>query len=61
MKRALLYAAVLAFGASEASAQLPVGAKAPEIEAKAWFNGPAGESLSDLRGRVVFIEMWATW
>ena len=60
MKRALLCASVLAFGATEANAQLPVGAKAPEIQAKEWFNEPAGQSLAALRGQVVFIEFWAT-
>lgn len=55
-------ALTLALGlASPLAAQLPVGARAPEIEASAWFNEPAGTSLQDLRGRVVFIEFWATW
>ena len=61
MKRLLLMSTLFAFGASEAAAQIPVGSKAPEIEAKAWFNNPAGQTLKELRGRVVFIEMWATW
>ena len=61
MRRAFLCAAALLWGASMASAQLPVGAPAPEIEAKTWFNEPAGTSLEDLRGRVVFLEFWATW
>lgn len=61
MKRALLCTAALLCGATSATAQLPVGAQAPEIEAKDWFNDPVGTSLKDLRGRVVFIEFWATW
>jgi thiol-disulfide isomerase/thioredoxin len=47
--------------ASPLAAQLPVGSQAPEIEAGEWFNEPVGTSLEDLRGRVVFIEFWATW
>lgn len=60
MKRALLIAAILAFGSSAAMAQLPVGMKAPEIKVGEWFNYPSAQSLEDLRGRVVFLEFWAT-
>lgn len=42
-------------------AQAPAGSWAPEIEARDWFNQPPGTSLADLRGRVVFLEFWATW
>lgn len=37
-----------------------VGEPAPEIEIKDWINGDAA-TLSDLRGRVVLLEFWATW
>ncbi len=37
-----------------------VGAPAPEIEIKDWINGDPA-TLSDLRGRVVLLEFWATW
>jgi hypothetical protein len=57
----LLFLALSFGGAQAAAAQLPVGATAPEIEGKDWFNGPAGTSLAELRGRVVFLEFWATW
>lgn len=60
--RMLFLSLVLALcGAQSAAAQLPVGAVAPEIEGKDWFNDPAGTSLAELRGRVVFLEFWATW
>jgi thiol-disulfide isomerase/thioredoxin len=37
-----------------------IGQPAPEISVKQWINrGPA--SLSELRGRVVLLEFWATW
>jgi thiol-disulfide isomerase/thioredoxin len=37
-----------------------IGQKAPEISVKNWIiQGPA--TLSDLRGRVVLLEFWATW
>lgn len=64
MVRTLLPAAVLAAAvfAGSAEAQIGVGSVAPEIEAKEWFNPPAGgTSLEELRGRVVFVEFWATW
>lgn len=51
----------VALMATPLAAQLPVGSPAPEIEAGEWFNDPAGTSLEELRGRVVFIEFWATW
>jgi thiol-disulfide isomerase/thioredoxin len=37
-----------------------VGRPAPEIEIKDWINGDA-VTLSELRGRVVLLEFWATW
>ncbi|MDP6941596.1 MAG: hypothetical protein QGH51_06165 [Planctomycetota bacterium] len=43
-----------------ATAQMQSG-WAPEIEVKKWANEPVGTSLADLRGRVVFLEFWATW
>jgi len=53
--------AAVALCAAPLAAQLPAGSPAPEIEASAWYNDPAGTSLEELRGRVVFIEFWATW
>ena len=37
-----------------------IGQKAPEISVKEWINGEP-VTLSDLRGRVVLLEFWATW
>ncbi len=58
-----LSAAALAALPAVAAAQTPapVGSWAPEIEARDWLNDPPGTSLEDLRGRVVFLEYWATW
>lgn len=55
-------ALTMALLAPTAQAQLGPGAPAPEIEVKSWLNAPAeGTNLEDLRGRVVFLEFWATW
>jgi len=61
MKRVLLPLLASVCFTALASAQLPVGAKAPALDAKEWFNQPAGLDVEDLRGRVVFVEFWATW
>lgn len=62
MRTFLLSALLLAASAGDASAQLGPGASAPEIDAKEWWNAPdAGTTLEALRGRVVFLEFWATW
>ena len=37
-----------------------VGKPAPEIKAAYWINTP-GLKLSDLTGKVVVVEFWATW
>lgn len=60
MRFSLLAVLALGLGAGSLPAQEP-GTPAPEIEARNWFNEPPGTSLEDLRGRVVFLEFWATW
>ncbi len=47
--------------APSSQAQIWVGADAPDFEAKSWFNEPPGTNLEELRGRVVYMEFWATW
>jgi len=37
-----------------------VGQPAPDFEL-AWMNHEGGETLADLRGRVVLLEFWRTW
>jgi hypothetical protein len=64
MKRVFLSFVALICCSVFANAQLPVGSKAPRLDAKEWFNEPKGLDLTDLdnlHGRVVFIEFWATW
>ena len=55
----ILLAAALA---PAASAQVWVGGPAPDIEVDQWFNGIDGaETISELRGKVIMLEFWATW
>jgi thiol-disulfide isomerase/thioredoxin len=44
-----------------AAAAQSVGSMAPEVDAKEWFNPPPATTLAELRGKVVFVEFWATW
>lgn len=38
-----------------------VGEEAPEINVGTWFNADKPLTLADLRGKVVVVELWATW
>ena len=60
MKRTLSALSLVAALTGPAAAQ-SVGSMAPEIDAKEWFNPPPATTLADLRGKVVFVEFWATW
>src|SRR5947208_3131731 len=40
---------------------LDVGDAAPPIEASKWYNSKGPVSMTNLRGRVVVIDFWATW
>jgi len=63
MRLPVLFTA-LALAAPAALAQVPVGSPAPEIEIAEWTNRPAtatGDTLGDLRGRVVLLKFWRTW
>jgi len=63
MRKTLLLSslALMLFCTTPAVAQLKPGAWAPDIEVKSWMNYSGGQTLAELRGRVVFIEFWATW
>jgi hypothetical protein len=61
MIRHLVLAACAAHGlALTSAAQVEVGDPAPDFPIE-WVNYDAGDSLADLRGRVVLIEFWRTW
>lgn len=60
MKRTLSALSLVAALTGPAAAQ-SVGSMAPEIDAKEWFNQPPATTLAELRGKVVFVEFWATW
>ncbi|HEX9793327.1 MAG TPA: hypothetical protein VGC54_05025 [Planctomycetota bacterium] len=38
-----------------------VGEPAPEIQVNHWVQEPPETSLGDMRGRIVFLEFWASW
>jgi thiol-disulfide isomerase/thioredoxin len=58
----LFATAVLTLGLAPATAaQVWIGADAPEIEVKQWFNSESDASISELRGKVIMLEFWATW
>ena len=67
MKRlGVLLSAVLWLATSPAFAgpQVKVGDKVPEISAPSWLNLPKGlkaVSSDALKGKVLFVEFWATW
>lgn len=42
------------------AAQVPVGTQAPEIQFKKGWNG-APPTLSELRGKLVLLDFFATW
>lgn len=61
-KRGVLTAAIVAsLGMSATVRAADVGDVAPEIRADRWYNSPGPVSLSQLRGRVVVVEFWATY
>jgi hypothetical protein len=59
-RRLALYAFAVLGPALTSVAQVEVGDRAPDFEIE-WVNFDAGDSLADLRGRVVLIEFWRTW
>ncbi|MFT4647382.1 MAG: hypothetical protein ACI87O_000672 [Planctomycetota bacterium] len=71
----VLFSALMAFGATavanptsatvafqDAEEVDVIGLEAPEIETRTWFNHIGqNPSMAAYRGKVVVIEMWATW
>lgn len=47
--------------AAPLEAQIEVGRYAPNIAGVNWINPGPGNTLADMRGRVIFLEFWATW
>ena len=58
---ALALASLLVAGSGELRAEAEVGAAAPPLEPTAWFNAKSNMSWSQLKGRVILVEKWATW
>ena len=59
---ALVVGGVLALAAStDAEWKSLTGQKAPGFDVKRWINPPEGNSVEDLRGKVLLVEFWATW
>lgn len=55
-----LYASLAQAAAAKAARDALVGSVAPELNFT-WSSGPAIRKLSDLRGKVVVLDFWATW
>lgn len=55
-----LYTALARDAAIKAARDALVGSTAPELNFT-WSSGPAVKKLSDLRGKVVVLDFWATW
>ena len=48
--------------ASAAGAWTPLtGKDAIPIKVDEWINAAEGQTLEDLRGKVILLEFWATW
>ncbi|MCH2100621.1 MAG: hypothetical protein MK209_01665 [Planctomycetes bacterium] len=58
--RILATALLLAGLAPSVGAQVWIGADAPEVEVKKWFNTEP-VSISELKGQAIMLEFWATW
>jgi thiol-disulfide isomerase/thioredoxin len=55
-----LYESLAQAAAAKAARDALVGSVAPELNFT-WSSGPALKKLSDLRGKVVVLDFWATW
>jgi thiol-disulfide isomerase/thioredoxin len=55
-----LYASLAQAAAAKAARESLVGSAAPELNFT-WSSGPAIKKLSDLKGKVVVLDFWATW
>ena len=59
-KRAALAAALLLLALAPAAGAIQVGEKAPAVVGPA-LEGPGQISLSDMKGKVVYVDFWASW
>ncbi len=60
MRRALI-AFVAALAVSGAAPAQEVGDLAPDFSLETWFNGTGEKSLNEFAGKVILVEIWATW
>jgi ABC-type glycerol-3-phosphate transport system substrate-binding protein len=62
MRKALAALAAAAVGLAAGTARADLtGQTAPDVAFNASWNGSGEKSLRDFRGRVVFLEIFATW
>jgi cyclophilin family peptidyl-prolyl cis-trans isomerase len=55
----ILWALVVAASSARAEWAALVGKEPPPVSVDAWINAPEGETLEDLRGRVVLVRFWS--
>ncbi len=53
--------ALLAASPARAEWQSLRGKEAPDFKVAKWLNACEGDSVADLRGKLLLVEFWATW